>query len=84
MHCTGKHCSRSASIKEFYGFCETCWIKLSPGERAALKGTELPRVDVVVTKENALTLGGVLNFFWKVGITAAVGYLFYKNGLLPV
>jgi hypothetical protein len=79
--CTGGFCKNNCSVQEFYGFCETCWISLTPAQRAALKGTEVTQVEVRVTKD---AFGSVVGFLWKLAITAAVLFLLKKAGYIDM
>lgn len=78
MKCRCSECS----IKEFFGFCENCWIRLKPQDRAALMGKELPTVEVTVRHPDRITIMGLFGFVWKVAVTAAILFLLYRQGYL--
>lgn len=72
------NCRKNVGVKEFYGYCEVCWVKLSPADRAALKGEEVPKVDVTVTTRNAPTF---IDSVWRFTMTVAVAFLLFDADL---
>lgn len=63
------------AIKEYYGLCQTCWVDLTPEERAALQNKEVVE-RVVRIYEPAPSLGlRVFDAMWRFGITGTVTYL---------
>lgn len=74
-------CGQNFSILEFAGFCEKCWLKLTPAQRAILKGEE-PPVEKIITRYEINPPSLLLEFVkwvWIIGISAATSLLLWNT-----
>jgi len=70
-------CDKAVSIKEFNGFCEECWMNLTPQQRAIFKGIEFIPVPV---QRGCFAV--FVTFVWNLFLASSVLFLLYKGGYL--
>jgi hypothetical protein len=68
-------CGDNYAVLEFRGFCERCWVRLTPAQRAILLGEEPPVVQIIERTVHPPKSGlgmRLLEYCWRIAMTAAV------------
>lgn len=74
-------CEENLGVKQYFDFCPSCWMSLSPQQRAVLRGEEPPVREVVIQRTETTRYPSMLSVrlfrFWCVAMTAGMAWVVF-------